>query len=253
MKRLSHDALWLWHTLDDLGLDTLKDDELCEYLADEETWSESRLQAARAELEERGILSRKDGQLLGAPIERGTGAVKDGVLISVTVKVFSSTEVEIGAIRGESKLVDEIEGALVDSGRPNTSQAKRAIYWCTTDDGDEDWFVVAPSASLARSFHEDSEGYDSGTATAEWVVDVPDLLTTKESPQCEWPRDDFLRACGGEFLPFQADTAPEKVTLRKRMGVQPRAVRFGDRIFVAGDVVENVARRQRKPGPSMDN
>ncbi len=253
MKRLSDDALWLWHTLDELGLEALDDNEVCEYLADEEIWSRSRLETAVAELEEHGILSRDEQRLLGAQVERGTGSVKDGVLISVTVKVFSSTELEVGATRGESHLVREIEARLFDSGRPYPQRTKRALYWCSTEDGDEDWFVAAPSAELARSFHEDSEGYDPGDATVEWVADIPDSLTKDDSPLCEWPRDDLLRACGGEFLPFQADRDADKVALRKRMGVLPRAVRFGDRVFVAGDVVENTAARQRKPGPNMDN
>ena len=33
------------------------------------------------------------------------------------------------------------------------------LYWCTTEDADEDWFVVADSARAARRYHERAEGY----------------------------------------------------------------------------------------------
>lgn len=41
------------------------------------------------------------------------------------------------------------------------------MYWCTTPDSDEDCFVVAESAAVARRFHEDAEGYGRGEAHAE--------------------------------------------------------------------------------------
>jgi hypothetical protein len=47
-----------------------------------------------------------------------------------------------------------------------------------TDDGDEDWFVVAASAASARRFHEAAEGYERGDACAERVVALPEALTT---------------------------------------------------------------------------
>ena len=96
-------------------------------------------------------------------------------------------------------------------------------------------------------------GYDSGDAHAEWAADIPDSLTSDDDPECHWPRDKLLQACGGELLPFHPDLDPKKVKLRKQMGVRSAAVRLNGRIFVAGDVVENVSRRQRKPGPNLDN
>ncbi len=89
------------------------------------------------------------------------------------------------------------------------------LYWCTTLDHDEDWFVVAPNADEAASFHEDEEGYAEGDATAELVVPVPDHLAP---PDSGWPDDELLRGLGGELVRTQ----------------QPRAVRFGDRVFGEG-------------------
>ena len=58
-------------------------------------------------------------------------------------------------------------------------RAKRfALYWCTTADGDEDWFVVAHSPREAKRFHEDAEGYERGDADAERVALLPPELHT---------------------------------------------------------------------------
>ena len=38
----------------------------------------------------------------------------------------------------------------------------KALYWVTTDDHGEDWFVIAGSQEEAVRFHEQEEGYDPG-------------------------------------------------------------------------------------------
>lgn len=130
----------------------------------------------------------------------------------------------------------------------NTNRAKRfALYWCTTPDGDEDWFVVAPTARAARAFHERAEGYDAGDATAERVVALPQELveggewrdpeTGERSPGAGWPSDAVLRACGGEVAPLDNDE------LRGALGVVCKLVRFGARVFRPGDMVSNHQRR----------
>ncbi|MBK7583816.1 MAG: hypothetical protein IPI67_26940 [Myxococcales bacterium] len=122
-----------------------------------------------------------------------------------------------------------------------------ALYWCTTPDGDEDWFVVAPSARAARAFHEIAEGYDRGSATAERVVALPPELvegggwcdpeTGERSSRAAWPSDAMLRACGGEVAPLESDD------LRGALGVVCKLVRFGARVFRPGDIVSNRERR----------
>ena len=254
MKRLSDDALWLWHELDELGLEALDDENLCKYIGgDEDIWSASRLEATIVELEEWKLLSRDNSVVDSAHIHQGTATVNNGALISVTIKVFSSTEMEIAESPASSIFIDEIAALLIDSGRPIPARTNRAIYWCSTQDGDEDWFVVARNARSACSFHEEVEGYDVGDAKAEWVVDVPDSLTLNSELECDRPSDELLEACGGEFLPFHPDMDPEKVALRQQMSVRTTAVRFNGRIFVSGDVVENASRRRPKPGPDMAN
>ena len=48
------------------------------------------------------------------------------------------------------------------------------LYWVTTEDHEEDWYVVAISAKEAAKFHEDMEGYDPGDAIAEALLDIPE-------------------------------------------------------------------------------
>ena len=40
------------------------------------------------------------------------------------------------------------------------------LYWVTTEDHDEDWFIVASSPEEASKYHEDMEGYVPGDADA---------------------------------------------------------------------------------------
>ena len=44
------------------------------------------------------------------------------------------------------------------------------LYWVTTADHDEDWFIFAGSARQARAYHEHYEGYDKGDANSRLIV-----------------------------------------------------------------------------------
>ncbi len=121
-----------------------------------------------------------------------------------------------------------------------------ALFWCTTADGSEDWFVVAASARDARRFHEKAEGYDAGDAEAERVVALPDNLQGaagwRDGPagrwhaDTGWASDELVVACGGEIAPLKGDGT------RELLGTVGKDVRFGARRFRAGDVVTTVNR-----------
>jgi len=70
------------------------------------------------------------------------------------------------------------------------------LYWVTTEDHDEDWFVVALSAEEASKFHEDAEGYDPGDATAEEILSIPENIPAEPG----WPSDELLLAVGAKFI-----------------------------------------------------
>ena len=134
--------------------------------------------------------------------------------------------------------------------RPATKKGGRwSLYWCTTPDGDEDWFVVATSAASAARFFENDEGYARGEAHARRVVALPPALLVgpawRNGPEGEiieradWPSDALLIACGGEIA--SSTPGPKGEALRAYMGVNAKDVRFGDEVFRSGDVVQNLA------------
>ena len=74
----------------------------------------------------------------------------------------------------------------------------KKLYWLTTEDHDEDWFVVASSAGEACKFHEDAEGYAIGDATAEEILSIPENIPAESG----WPSDELLVAVGAKFIMF---------------------------------------------------
>ncbi len=70
------------------------------------------------------------------------------------------------------------------------------LYWVTTEDHDEDWFVVANDPIEAATFHENAEGYDAGEAAAEWFTEIPEGI----GADIDWQPDDVLLSCGPKFI-----------------------------------------------------
>ncbi len=70
------------------------------------------------------------------------------------------------------------------------------LYWVTTEDHDEDWFIVASSPEEASKYHENMEGYDPGDAKAEEILDIPENVPAKTG----WPSDELLLEVGAKFL-----------------------------------------------------
>ena len=59
------------------------------------------------------------------------------------------------------------------------------LYWVSTDDHDEDWFILAESARSAKRYHEYYEGYGAGDARARLIVrDVRLTKFTNGEPPC---------------------------------------------------------------------
>jgi hypothetical protein len=87
------------------------------------------------------------------------------------------------------------------------------LYWLTTEDHDEDWFVIANNEKDAATFHEEEEGYEVGYAKAEWILELPEEIQIETG----WPTNKILIACGAEFV---SDS--------------PRVVKIGNRTFCEG-------------------
>lgn len=88
------------------------------------------------------------------------------------------------------------------------------LYWVTTEDHDEDWFVVAGNSKRAARFFESFEGYGHGDAAAEAVLDIPEEMSVETG----WPPDELLEALGARFLTSEGT----------------RVVEIGDRRFAEG-------------------
>src|ERR1035437_1273804 len=75
----------------------------------------------------------------------------------------------------------------------NKQQTVR-LYWVTTADHVEDWFIFAESARQARAYHEHYEGYDKGDAHSRLIVSN---ITLKEfqngTPPCHAQFQDLFQ------------------------------------------------------------
>ena len=107
------------------------------------------------------------------------------------------------------------------------------LYWCSTPDHDEDWFVVATDGTEAKRYHEEAEGYGAGEASAELVCELPPEW---RRAMRGWPTRELLLACGAEVL-----AEPE---------AGPRVVRIGERVYVEGDLAQNAAARAGEGEPN---
>ncbi len=149
------------------------------------------------------------------------------------------------------------------------------LFWVTTEDHDEDWFVLAPDGESACRYFEDFEGYDREDAVEDFVARVPStaipalaleharldasLGDALEDPICAllsrargWeatshPSRAMIERCGGEFLIVsqsfdddERENSSLRAAIRDALGEQePRLVRFGERVFGEGDIVAN--------------
>ena len=148
-------------------------------------------------------------------------------------------------INGEPELDETREVPLFWTG-VDAYRARWKLYWCETDDHDEDWFVVARNEDEAQAFHENAEGYEEGDASAEFVR----LLPASEQRAADrlgdhWPSKETLLACGAEFLASVPQDGAN--ALRAVMGSGSRVVRIDGRVFGEGDIVANVLRSGGKP------
>ena len=70
------------------------------------------------------------------------------------------------------------------------------LYWVTTEDHAEDWFIMANNPEEAATFHEEMEGYDPGDARAEMILELPKGVVADTG----WPTDEVLKSCGANIL-----------------------------------------------------
>ena len=102
------------------------------------------------------------------------------------------------------------------------ARVRVTLYWVSTLDHDEDWFIFANSARSASKFHADYEGYSPSETSAEPILKTPDL----GGPFPRHAQIDDLAALGFQIL---------------KSGDHGRSVRYGDRTFVEGHLESLIA------------
>ena len=73
------------------------------------------------------------------------------------------------------------------------------LYWVTTEDHHEDWFIVASTAEEASKLHEEFEGYEHGEANSREILSIPYNITVKSG----WPPEELLLSIGATFINYE--------------------------------------------------
>ena len=98
---------------------------------------------------------------------------------------------------------------------------KKKLFWVSTKDKDENWFIVASNSYSACKFHIDFEGYDDSSTKAKEICYV-EKIYHKDSVY--HAQIDMLEDLGFEIL----------------IAGMPRVVRKDGIIYKEGDVLNNV-------------
>ena len=98
------------------------------------------------------------------------------------------------------------------------------LYWVTTEDHDEDWFILGKTTRAAEKYHIEYEGYEPGDARAELILSAGQDLIPGPLPRHAQLED--LQKLGFEVL--NADP-------------NGRSVRRSGRTFVEGHLESMVA------------
>jgi hypothetical protein len=85
------------------------------------------------------------------------------------------------------------------------------LYWVTTEDHAEDWFMVASNPGDAARCFEQNIGYEAGSATAEKLLDIPTEVDIRPAdPEwfegwADWPANESLVAIGEWYIDHDPD------------------------------------------------
>ena len=108
--------------------------------------------------------------------------------------------------------------------KPKAKSDTINLYWVTTEDHDEDWFILAKTTRAAENYHSQYEGYERGDAQAELILPAGEELLQGPIPRHAQLKE--LQKLGFEIL--NADP-------------NGRSVRRSGRTFVEGHLESMVA------------
>lgn len=110
------------------------------------------------------------------------------------------------------------------------------LYWLTSKDHSEDWFVVANSNTEASQFFADNQGFDLEVdkVEAKFICELQKEVT----PSPAYPSTEELKACGAVIKQFDdidlLDVLPSE--LWDTVGVATRIVLLDGDIYIQGSI-----------------
>jgi len=97
------------------------------------------------------------------------------------------------------------------------------LFWCWTEDHDEDWFVVAKRSDEAKRFFLEFEGYDYEEVMAKPLLVLPEGL--QDDKHCGHPNRELLEACGATILRWETPRVVELNGMRWVEGMLEHQIR----------------------------
>jgi hypothetical protein len=120
------------------------------------------------------------------------------------------------------------------------------LYWATTTDGYEDWFVVAKSKKEAAEFHEYAEGFDPEYANAKLICSIPkELIEKYKINEANWPSLELIGELGGKII---SDANPRRVNFNGKIykeGTFTESIFFDSIVSDAGVYVLNIQKTDK--------
>ena len=107
----------------------------------------------------------------------------------------------------------------------------RNLYWVTTEDHAEDWFMIADSEMKAARLFESEEGYPQGSADAEMILSIPaefHELFGEDNEAWPWPANEALMKLGAIFMCYSPTRIVEINNRRFCEGMMGEAIMRAD-------------------------
>lgn len=158
----------------------------------------------------------------------------DDSVMGVDPDKFATSEVLI--MRDGHDELEETGLYVWDSAKSRVAYAPLKLYWCTTDEGEEDWFIISHTAREAELQHAANEGFDLEDPSADFVMVLPPELQAMGNEVGGWPTMEMLVACGATVI---REDSPRVVELAGRTFTEGMMDRLVDMVRAGERPEEN--------------
>lgn len=92
------------------------------------------------------------------------------------------------------------------------------LFWATTKNDYEDCFVIAKTKEKAEEYHEDTEGFNPGGATARLVCNISnELINQYNLTESNWATKELIVELGGIII---TENSPRKVNINGKVYIE---------------------------------